>query len=258
MSEENPNYFAVIPASVRYDKSLSANAKLFYGEITALANKNGCCWASNKYFAELYDISERQVTRIISELKKNGYIEVELIKKGVLVERRNIYLTDKNVVTNRQKCQSVVDKNVKKPIDKNVGENNTSNINNTRVNNTNNKSEKEKSDITVLKESYYQTYLDVMKQEPCFDSNKNAYWKSVMGILKRKLKDYDLQTLLQVLEYAKKEKWVIDNGFSVTTVFCDTVIQRAIQKAPQEKNKTVKNYVIYTNNEEVDTSECTF
>ena len=71
---KTPGYFAVIPATVRYDKNLTNGAKLLYGEITALSNKEGYCWATNKYFANLYDTSEKTITRWVKQLKDGGYI----------------------------------------------------------------------------------------------------------------------------------------------------------------------------------------
>lgn len=73
--EGNRSYYAIIPANVRYDKSLSANAKLLYGEITALCNDKGYCWATNKYFADLYGVSDRSIRQWISVLEKRGYIK---------------------------------------------------------------------------------------------------------------------------------------------------------------------------------------
>lgn len=70
---ENPSYYAIIPANVRYS-SITPNAKLLYGEITALCSKSGVCWASNGYFAALYDTSPRAVQRWISELKDAGFL----------------------------------------------------------------------------------------------------------------------------------------------------------------------------------------
>lgn len=58
-----PAYYAVIPATIRYDSRISANAKLLYGEITALCNEKGFCWATNGYFSELYNVSSRSIQR---------------------------------------------------------------------------------------------------------------------------------------------------------------------------------------------------
>lgn len=76
---EHPNYYAVIPASVRYDKGLRPNEKLIYGEITSLSNATGECWASNNYFAELYQVTPQAVSKWISNLQNKGYITVELV-----------------------------------------------------------------------------------------------------------------------------------------------------------------------------------
>lgn len=90
--EEKPNYFSIIPAEVRYDKNLRDKAKLLYGEITALSNKDGCCWASNKYFADLYEVSITTISTLVKELVDNGYIESEIIYKDGTKEIEGRYL----------------------------------------------------------------------------------------------------------------------------------------------------------------------
>jgi DNA-binding transcriptional ArsR family regulator len=75
---EKKGYFAIIPASVRYDKRLPANAKLLYGELTALSNEKGYCWAGNDYFAGLYEVSKTSVSKWVSALKDAGYIQIQL------------------------------------------------------------------------------------------------------------------------------------------------------------------------------------
>lgn len=95
MSEIKKSYYAIIPANVRYDKRLCPNAKLLYGEITALCNEEGYCWARNSYFTELYCVSERSVQNWIKQLIKFGYIFSEIIysKDSKEVEARYLRLS---------------------------------------------------------------------------------------------------------------------------------------------------------------------
>lgn len=60
------NYFAIIPASIRYNKELKFGERLMYGEIMALSNKEGDCYAKNKYFTDLYNVSKSTISRWIS------------------------------------------------------------------------------------------------------------------------------------------------------------------------------------------------
>lgn len=105
--------WGIIPATVRRSKDLEPGAKILYCEISALSNLEMYCWASNAYFASIYDVDERTIKRWLESLKDAGFIEVVLDKKG-FVTRRKIY-TDMNlqkIVTKGQKCPPRGDKNV--------------------------------------------------------------------------------------------------------------------------------------------------
>ena len=84
------NYYAIIPATVRYDKDLTDKAKLLYGEITCLCNKEGYCFATNNYFANLYNCTPRAIQFTISKLQEKGYIRI-IVENNY---QRKIYLTD--------------------------------------------------------------------------------------------------------------------------------------------------------------------
>lgn len=117
------NYYAIIPAFVRYDQNITANAKLLYGEITALCNEKGFCFATNKYFAELYGVSIVSISKWINQLKDNDYIRVQMIYKKDTkeIEQRKLFLNTSHV------------KNIKYPIKEKLKDNNnTLNNNNTK------------------------------------------------------------------------------------------------------------------------------
>lgn len=94
MDAERPGYYAIIPADVRYDDRIPANAKLLYGEISALIGASGFCYASNQYFARIYGMSVDTISRLFKKLEDNGYIkrEIEKDSSGQVV-RRKIFLS---------------------------------------------------------------------------------------------------------------------------------------------------------------------
>lgn len=73
---QNQAYYAILPASVRYDNRLKASEKLIYCELTCLCKKEGYCWATNAYFANLYGVSKETVSRWFSNLQDCGYIKI--------------------------------------------------------------------------------------------------------------------------------------------------------------------------------------
>lgn len=78
---EKPNYYAVIPSTVRYDQLLTANAKLLYGEITCLTDQDGNCYAGNEYFAKLYEVSTVSISKWVAQLVSANYISVKYVYK---------------------------------------------------------------------------------------------------------------------------------------------------------------------------------
>ena len=159
------NYYAIIPANVRYDKNLKDKAKLLYGEITALCNEKGYCWASNRYFAELYSVSIKTISTLIKNLIDNGYIYSEIIYKNGSkeIDKRYLKLTNnpiENIVNTpmEEKVNTPMEEKVNTPMEEKVKDNNTV-INNTIINNKKEKREKtnsknNKSEIDMLIEEY--------------------------------------------------------------------------------------------------------
>lgn len=129
------NYYAIIPASVRYNKDLTMLERFLYAELTALSNVDGYCIASNEYFAKLYDKDKATISRAFSKLEDIGFITINYERVGCKITKRKIYLTEtKNTndkIVNRSEITN--DKNITREqekllftIDKIVKENNVS------------------------------------------------------------------------------------------------------------------------------------
>ena len=110
--KEQPNYYAILSAEVRYDDRLKANVKLLYAEITALCNMNAECFASNKYFADLYKKEKGTISGWVSQLVKYGYVEVRYTyKEGTRqISHRYVKIINKGML---KISKTLCDKNLK-------------------------------------------------------------------------------------------------------------------------------------------------
>jgi len=192
-----PSFYSIIPANLRYDDRLSASEKIFFSEITALTTVYGYCFATNKYFTNLYNCDQRTIRRWLERLEELGYIKVEVIKdeKQTILERR-IYLqtneigTDKNVRRGR-------DKNVLRGTDKNVLYNNIYYNNITHSQKDENSKIKYADKVYMYEHEYKQLIDDIgkIKADKCI-SELSLYKKS-KGI------EYED-------DYATIIRWVVD------------------------------------------------
>ena len=96
MNEKNfISYYAVLPSTVLFNEELKANEKLLYAVITVLANKDGYCFASNNYLAELFNSKPHTISNWISHLSRLNFVHVELIRSdNNEIMQRRIYIND--------------------------------------------------------------------------------------------------------------------------------------------------------------------
>lgn len=248
--EEKRAYYAVIPADVRYNKNLKDKAKLLYGELTALANEKGYCWASNSYFAELYEVSKSTISRLIKNLNEEGYINVELVYEGKEIVGRKIYINSatpirKNERTYKQECEEGLSKIEHTPIRKNVKDNNTvlnNTINNT-LDNTISKDIVSSTDVQQIIKSWNMLNL----QKLISINPGTTRYKS----LKARIKEYGLENMLKAIDSVKtsyflkgqnKNNWIITFDWLIkpnnfTKVLEGNYLNRA-EKFPIQKKST--------------------
>ena len=66
-----------IPKEIWLSEQLSLMEKVLFVEISSLDNERGC-YATNRYFAEFFKISERQIRTYIGTLKEKGFVHVDI------------------------------------------------------------------------------------------------------------------------------------------------------------------------------------
>ena len=93
---DQANFFAILPAPVRYNAKLTPRSVLLYAALTSLAQANGEAYASNEYLMGILGISERTVNRLLAELVAEKYISIryEYIGDSREIARRLIRINE--------------------------------------------------------------------------------------------------------------------------------------------------------------------
>jgi hypothetical protein len=76
-----------IPKEVWLDENLTWMEKLLLVEIDSLDKEKGC-FASNKYFAEFFQLSPSRISELVSQLVSKGYVTTFLLYDGKQVKQR--------------------------------------------------------------------------------------------------------------------------------------------------------------------------
>ena len=210
----NPNYFGILPANVRYDKKLKPMEKILYTEITALANSKGYCYATNSYFANLYDVHKNTAGTWINKLEKLGYIKSKIIyETGTKnVKERRLYIItpiNEKIDTYQQKDCDPINEKVDTPINKKIEDNNTR-YNNTRYNNKKiNKKEinKEKVEIESVYKSkeFKKAFYDFVDMR--YEIKKIPTKIAIKMIIKKLEKVGNEELAIQMLERSIINSW---------------------------------------------------
>lgn len=173
MEKPQKNYYAIIPANVRYDDNLIPSAKLLYGEITALCNEKGFCWAGDGYFAEQYGVGKATIQKWLRSLEKAGYINREVKYREGTREIEHRYITIRVYPILQKECTPTLQKE----------RDNTTSFN-TTVNTTNNIKDiasPKKSSPTKSVRHKYGTYENVLLSDVELDKLKSEFpndWES--------------------------------------------------------------------------------
>jgi len=194
--KEKPNYYAIIPANIRYDINITANAKLLYGEITCLSNKLGYCFATNRYFAELYNVSKITISKWISQLVKNKHVTIQLEyeQNSKQIKRRKIM-----IIPIADNVNTPISNIVNTPIKKKAKDNTTS------INTINNNIY---ADFVICTEQFIELweseYIPLKKRK-----RASLTERAIRGNLKtiEKLSNNDVETGYAILEQTLDNGW---------------------------------------------------
>lgn len=270
--------FALIPNRIISDNNITDIDKLVFGVVYGLCSVQGYAWASNKYISELLGKSERTITRSLSNLEKNGYINIKLLKRkdfeNVKNMQRKIFLTGKGVlnsvsesvlksVIDRQKCLSEIDKNVQYNINNNINNNSDTALSDDKSVSAHDCSNeqsiallsslkgKKRNCKDTLTYRIYNLYRDKINSD---SGDVLVNWAQLGAQVKRLKKLYSDSTILAAVQDALNDSF-FDKTKSLHAILACSVINKYLIKRHEEEKQLQVTKVKKEELKDVDISE---
>lgn len=101
--KQQPSFYSILPAYVRYSKDLTDFEKILYTEIMALTNILGYCYASNSYFATWYGKTTVTISKSINKLVTLGFLTSVIDQENG--NQRRLYPSDSSIKVNHTEKQ---------------------------------------------------------------------------------------------------------------------------------------------------------
>ena len=245
-----------IPKEVWFDKNLTWMEKLFFIEIYHLDNGQGC-YASNKFFSELLQLSNGRCSQIINTLKNKNYIKIRYEKNGKEIKKRIINIEEGGIKYIKGGVFNILKggiKNTKGGYLENDEENNiynniyNKNINNSDIPNKPKLTQKQKNILKKYKTLSSNLANIIQKHKKINNKSNVSNWVKPIRLLIEKDLNVDgtkikdrvkrVQSALDWYEenaYKDKYTVVIESGEALREKF--TKLENAINREKESKPK---------------------
>ena len=249
-----PNYYGILPAAVRYAK-IADRAKILFSEITALANKDGYCYASNGYFAALYGCTPQAISKMIKALEsanfvKLRYVTIEAENGNISISERQIYPVAMVAPINQELrgYQPQVEGGINSQLrgyQPQVEHNNTS-INTTSKNKASTKvdvakSKKEPLNLGVNMVALFDEYMTEINKPPIVWKYALKEVKAVYEICKKLSVLHGIENTVEEFKTWIRDAYEVTNDEYIKANFTPAVLNSQFDRINQKIKNPIKN-----------------
>lgn len=210
--KNNPSFYSILTAQVRYDKRLKPIEKLLYSEISALLNMRGECYASNKYFAELYDVSERYVSNMIAHLEEVGYIKVEIVSIDFKNKR---YLKLSEPIAEPEETEEQRREREDLELWEEIGKEEER-----KAEEKKNKGE----ELKQVEEEYLENYQELYEKGKVQYEKPVINWGQTRKLERACIDKYGIDIIIRAVRESKNNKFVVEKGYVLSTILSSGVL----------------------------------